>query len=118
MKVITCSECTHFMSWGGKSTAHECACHVLMDPSPTDFCSLADAKPKDIWPLTVIKDRYNGTYSGGKWTAWNKEVTDISSSISADDSICAEFFADPDVVYGKGNTPQAAIDDLRRKLDE
>lgn len=25
------------------------------------------------YPLTIIADRYNGTYSGGRFTAWNMD---------------------------------------------
>ena len=116
-KVITCSECEYFMSWGGKSTAHECSCGVLMNPGPSDFCSHAKAKPKQIYPLTVILDRYNGTYSGGKWTAWNLKFSDIPPAVSADDCSCAGFFSNSNIVYGTGNTPEKAIEDLRKKLE-
>lgn len=25
---------------------------------------------RDIYPLTIVKDRYTGVYSGGIYTAW------------------------------------------------
>lgn len=25
-----------------------------------------------IYPLTIVRDRYSGTYSGGSWLAYNK----------------------------------------------
>ena len=60
-------------------------------------------------------DRYNGTYSGGKWTAWN--LSYVPSKIDADDTECADFFAKNMIVYGRGETPQEAIDDLKMILN-
>lgn len=69
----------------------------------------------DIYPLVVVLDRYNGTYSGGKWTAWN--LSYVPWKIDADDTECADFFAKNMIVYGRGETPQEAIDDLKIVLD-
>lgn len=69
----------------------------------------------DIYPLVVVLDRYNGTYSGGKWTAWN--LSYVPSKIDADDTECADFFAKNMIVYGRGETPQEAIDDLKMILN-
>lgn len=64
----------------------------------------------DIYPLVIVKDRYNGTYSGGKWTAWNLGY--VPSKVDADDIECADFFSKPNLIFGRGETPQEAIDDL------
>ena len=69
----------------------------------------------DIYPLVIIKDRYNGTYSGGKWTAWN--LSYVPSKIDSDDIECADFFSKNTIVYGRGETPQEAIDDLKMILN-
>jgi len=74
-----------------------------------------DKKMSDIYPLVVVLDRYNGTYSGGKWTAWN--LSYVPSKIDADDVECADFFSENTIVYGRGETPQEAIDDLKMILD-
>ena len=29
------------------------------------------------YPLTVLMDRYSGIFSGGKFTAWNKEQDSV-----------------------------------------
>ena len=31
----------------------------------------------EIYPLTIINDRYAGTYSGGIFTAWNMDYYEI-----------------------------------------
>jgi hypothetical protein len=69
----------------------------------------------NIYPLVVVLDRYNGTYSGGKWTAWNLNY--VPWKIDADDNECADFFSKNTIVYGRGETPQEAIDDLKMILD-
>lgn len=77
---------------------------------------LEETKMKnDIYPLVVVLDRYNGTYSGGKWTAWNLNY--VPWKIDADDTECADFFSKNTIVYGRGETPQEAIDDLKMILN-
>lgn len=72
---------------------------------------------EEIYPATIIHDRYNGTYSGGKWTAWNKHFEDVPEDINGDDMTCFNFWADYKGVVGKGNTPNTALIDLKRKLN-
>lgn len=31
----------------------------------------------ELYPLTIIKDRYSGVYSGGKWLAFNLDPEEI-----------------------------------------
>lgn len=72
----------------------------------------------EIYPLTITLDRYNGTYSGGKYTAWRLRTWDIPEKASSDDVDCFEFWnyeADGFPV-GVGDSPEAAIESLRRKL--
>lgn len=47
-----------------------------------------------IYPLTIIHDRYAGTYSGGLFTAWNLYPNSIPSEICDDDSTCAFFWGE------------------------
>ena len=71
---------------------------------------------KKPWPVTIIEDRYGGTYSGAKWLAFNKYPEEVGSSEAmGDDCSCAEFFADTDWLIGKGDTPQSAYEDLFAK---
>lgn len=30
-----------------------------------------------VYPLTILRDRYGGTYSGGAYLAWNRHYDDI-----------------------------------------
>lgn len=70
----------------------------------------------DIYPLVIIKDRYTGVYSGGKYTAWNIYLEDIPQAIEADDVTCFTFWHSYDGAVGLGNTPNEAVEDLRQKL--
>lgn len=75
----------------------------------------------DIYPLTVVMDRYNGTYSGGAFTAWNLDVDDVPWQICSSDGDALDIFMDirdgyKGIVYGVGNTPDLAVKDLWNKL--
>jgi len=75
------------------------------------------------YPFTLIMDRYDGTYSGGRFLATNQFFDEIDDSIGSSDPEEMIFWRDfkqgervgfmRDKMYiGKGNTPQEAIDDL------
>ena len=68
--------------------------------------------------LTILEDRYCGTYSGGEYTAWPCDSEDIPSGPSDSDVPCAEFWSDADEHFtiGRGKTRNAAVADLARKL--
>lgn len=79
-----------------------------------------------IWPLTIVRDRYSGTYSGGNYTAWNLEADCVPWEINAGDADCAGFWWDRGdsfkswliSVCGKGDTAAAAVADLYSKLNK
>ena len=70
---------------------------------------------REMYPLTIILDRYGGTYSGGKYTAWNKYFHEIDERVDGDDVSCCEFFY-KNKNYGKGETIEEAIADLENKI--
>lgn len=73
-----------------------------------------------IYPLTVTMDRYTGSYSGGKWTAWNLEPSEIPVEVFEDDVSCGNFWFlnEGRIKVGKGETPNEAIEDLRRIIND
>lgn len=71
----------------------------------------------DIYPLTVVADRYGGTYSKAKFTAWNMKPHDIPEAVFGEDGSCAIYWASNCNPVGRGNTAQEAIDDLERVLN-
>ena len=70
------------------------------------------------YPLTIIKDRYQGMYSRAKFTAWNLKHTDVPNAIDGDDLVCATFWEYNQHSVGKGDTPEEAIQDLKIQLQE
>jgi hypothetical protein len=73
-----------------------------------------------IYPVTIIYDRYGGTYSHGKWIAWNEEPQQVPEATTGDDVTCAEFWHNfqqgetqnshgKPLFCGKGNTPEGAF---------
>lgn len=72
----------------------------------------------DIYPLTIVCDRYTGVYSGGRYTAWNLQPYAVPEEIYSDDCSCADFWLDNDLVVGLGDSPESAAFDLFCKLIE
>lgn len=73
---------------------------------------------EEIYPVTIVIDRYGGTYSGGLYTAWNCEACDVPVEIYESDIECGDFWRDYKKIVGKGTTPMLALEDLRIKLNE
>ena len=71
----------------------------------------------EIYPLTIISDRYGGSYSGGDFTAWNMDYYEIPTDPDEDDVTCMLFWTKTDIIVGRGDTPQEAVDDLKRRLE-
>lgn len=85
---------------------------------------MADIMENEIYPLVIIRDRYTGVYSGGKYTAWSGDVEDILPPPEAedDDVVCMNFWYEqeknPTYIVGKGNTVSEALADLYIKLKQ
>jgi len=76
---------------------------------------------KNMYPLTIVMDRYTGVYSGGKFTAWNLDLDEVPEEICQDDDSASEFFDDVrygrrHLIYGIGETPDEAVVDLYMKI--
>ena len=85
---------------------------------------MADIMEDEIYPLVIIRDRYTGTYSGGKYTAWSGDVEDIlpPPEVEADDVVCGIFWHNqednPTYIVGKGDTVSEALADLYIQLKQ
>jgi len=70
--------------------------------------------------ITIVEDRYNGSYSNARWTAWDLDPELIPDDIAGSDSICNTWWREYEkeekdeysILVGKGNTPQEALDAL------
>jgi hypothetical protein len=75
---------------------------------------------KEVYPLTIVSDRYGGTYSGAEFLAFNLEPERIPKDIGGSDSEEMDFWEDPErygaYVIGKGDTPDKAAFDLLDKI--
>ena len=80
-------------------------------------------KEKQEWlvvkyPLTIISDRYDGTYSGGGWLAFPLDYDEIPEDVNGDDLACVAFWEAYYGPVGKGNSAQSALDDLIKQMCE
>lgn len=87
----------------------------LYEPSEEEIQEILD----DTYPICVIKDRYGGVYSGGRYTAWYSDIPNTPSGIYEDDVTCAKAWGklraarqNGKLVYGIGKTPDEALRDL------
>lgn len=73
----------------------------------------------NIYPVTVVMDRYSGVYSGAKWLALNIDAQALPDEIGADDPTEEHFWREhKDELFpiGRGETPDKAIEDLKDKM--
>ena len=73
---------------------------------------------EEIYPMTLVCDRYGGTYSGGRYTAWMCDPWDVPIEIEESDGPCALFWDSYTFPVGKGDSPLQAMEDLRVKINE
>ena len=90
---------------------------------------------EDVYPLTVIRDRYNGTYSGASYLAFNLDSNFDPSEVHESDVPCSYFwdlidegnfvegkvardYRDVVKYVGKGATIEDAVVDLYRKMKD
>lgn len=81
---------------------------------------IKDFMEDEIYPLTIVKDRYSGAYSGCEYTAWNLGFYEIPIDIELSDVRCMEFWENEEnkqeYIVGKGRTASEALADLYVKL--
>lgn len=68
------------------------------------------------YPVTIIADRYCGSYSGAAWLAFPLERDDVPKEVSGDDIKEMTFWDDYKGLVGRGATPDAAYTDLVEKV--
>lgn len=68
------------------------------------------------YPCTIFQDRYGGTFSGGWWNALPIDLEKLADGPQEDDVMAMMFWESIDFPYGKGDTPDAAYQDLVNKL--
>jgi hypothetical protein len=72
---------------------------------------------EEHYPTTIVRDRYSGLFSGGKYVAFPSSFDELDPAIGGDDGDCAAYWAEADQSpYGVGETPQEAVQHLKEKL--
>jgi hypothetical protein len=72
---------------------------------------------KELYPCAVVTDRYGGAYSGGKFLAFraHPEEDIVSEAINGRNDFWESEERLAKCLIGKGDSLQAAYDDLRIK---
>ena len=70
------------------------------------------------YPITIISDRYDGTYSKGNWLAFPLECDEIPDAVNAGDGESMHFWANYKEPVGRGKTPAGAYGDLIAQMGE
>lgn len=83
-----------------------------VNPVKDDIVSYANT----IYPLTIITDRYNGKYSGGKYIAFHAYPSEINEEAFGPFDECIQYWEDNINIVGRGNTSDEAMYDLARKM--
>lgn len=80
---------------------------------------LEEAKKGNVYPCTIVSDRYSGTYSGAKWLAFYADAGNIPDKVGGDDGSEMSFWRSDEClgwIIGKGDTPDEAYRDLVKKV--
>lgn len=95
-----------------------CACHQpARGAAAVPFEEWARARQAPLYPVVITATRYQGSYEGGSWAAFNLYSHQLPVDHDGSDIECMEFWrgAEADRV-GRGNNPQEALDDLVERV--
>lgn len=84
---------------------------------------LEAAQRGDVYPVTLVMDKFNGVYSDGTWLAFNLEAEELPKQFInndwADDAYASLFWQNhkqTDLPIGKGTTPDEAYANLIKNV--
>jgi|HubBroStandDraft_2_1064218.scaffolds.fasta_scaffold02576_15 hypothetical protein len=84
----------------------------------TEFMWERVANGVNEFDVAILGTRYGGCYEGGRWIAWVGDL-DWLDDYQSGDIECPTFFEDyANAPIGRGETPQAALDDLIRRAEK
>lgn len=72
---------------------------------------------ESFYPTTIIRDRYNGAYSGAAWLAFPLDFWNVPDEVEGGDGECMMFWESYDGEVGKGSTPELAMANLVAKME-
>jgi hypothetical protein len=72
-----------------------------------------------LYPVTIIQTRYGGSYENGTWAAFNCHENEVPPAASDDDLTAANYWwSDAAENVGRGESPNEALADLERRLND
>ena len=82
---------------------------------------------EDIYPLTIMRDRYGGVYSEGQFLAFNDYFHHLPKDIAGSDGDCLTFwlafeqgkslnYFNQPIFCGKGSSPTKALNNLLKTM--
>lgn len=77
-----------------------------------------DVVGEDLGRITITTARYGGAYETGVWVAFARSPDELPHDWDADDVTAMSWWVEHRHEVGGGNSPDAALEDLRRKLAE
>lgn len=81
--------------------------------------NLEQLKKGHLYPVTIVLDRYGGTYSGGKWLAiQDYQMPEEIGSSDPDEMLFWRSHKDEKLPIGRGETPDEALKDLMIKAQK
>jgi hypothetical protein len=72
--------------------------------------------PDGVIPVIIFQTRYGGTYEGGRWAAIYSHPHDFPEEAWGEDTVAVVWWVDHAHDVGVGESPNDALEDLRRKL--
>ena len=73
-----------------------------------------------MYPVTIVKARYGGSYEPGAWLAFHEDSEALPPGWDGDDTTCSTFWRLAEnlkLPIGAGSSPQAAYEDLVTKVE-
>ena len=62
-----------------------------------------------VYPLTIVKDRYGGCYSSGRYVAYPCEFYEVDEAVGGEDGECMAFWDEFQGVVGRGGRADEAV---------
>lgn len=85
---------------------------------------MAADDPRNIYPVTIVRDRYSGTYSGADWLAFRCESESVPEEVGGGDSTEQNFWTEFNLRPGKdrypvgrGGSPEEALRNLVKDVN-
>ena len=83
--------------------------------STTETIGIGQLDYKAYYPITIVQDRYGGTYSKAAFLCFGCDFDEVPTEVNSDDVTCRNFWESCQIIVGKGATPVEALNDYTSK---